>query len=125
MNIRFKGILYKHMYKGIEFHSYNVKILLFELPVCRLATTSENPNMILVISKASTQFKSLLFRYKSVIVFEGLAYIATWVLLLWGRGLAAMQVRHVDVDRSVVLTNAGKFGHSDMIMTCISYIVIK
>ena len=32
------------------------------------------------------------FRYKAVIVFEGLAYIATWCLLLWGRGLLAMQV---------------------------------
>ena len=103
----------------IEFHAYNEEILYLKLPVCSLPTPFKNANMILVISKASTQFNSLLIRYKSVIVFEGLAYIATWVLLLWGRGLAAMQVRHVDIDRSLMLTKAGKFGHSDMIMICI------
>jgi len=34
-------------------------------------------------------------RYKSVIVFEGLAYVITWVLLLWGKGLLAMQFMQV------------------------------
>ncbi|CAL4091051.1 unnamed protein product, partial [Meganyctiphanes norvegica] len=32
-----------------------------------------------------------LLRYKPVIVFEGLGYIITWVLLLWARGVPAMQ----------------------------------
>jgi len=36
-----------------------------------------------------------LLRYKAVIVFEGFAYIATWALLLWGKGLLAMQVMQV------------------------------
>ena len=31
-------------------------------------------------------------RYKPVIVFEGFAYILTWVLLLWGYGVAQMKV---------------------------------
>lgn len=30
--------------------------------------------------------------YKPVIVFEGLCYIGTWCILLWGQGVAAMQV---------------------------------
>ncbi|XP_078677937.1 thiamine transporter 1-like [Branchiostoma floridae x Branchiostoma belcheri] len=30
-------------------------------------------------------------RYKPVIIFEGLAYIGTWVLLLWGQGVLTMQ----------------------------------
>ena len=33
-----------------------------------------------------------LLRYKAVIVVEGLAYIATWCLLLWAKGVAMMQV---------------------------------
>ncbi|XP_050735543.1 thiamine transporter 1-like [Eriocheir sinensis] len=33
-----------------------------------------------------------LLRYKPVIVFEGIAYIATWSLLLWARGVTAMQL---------------------------------
>ena len=32
-----------------------------------------------------------LAKYKPVIVLEGFAYILTWVLLLWGNGLTAMQ----------------------------------
>jgi len=36
-----------------------------------------------------------LVRYKPVIVFEGFAYILTWVLLLWGHGLATMQFMQV------------------------------
>jgi thiamine transporter 2/3 len=32
-------------------------------------------------------------RYKPVIVVEGIAYVATWSLLLWARGVFAMQVR--------------------------------
>jgi len=36
-----------------------------------------------------------LLKYKSVIVFEGLAYVITWVLLLWGKGLLAMQFMQV------------------------------
>merc|ERR1719376_254280 len=32
-----------------------------------------------------------ILRYKPVIVVEALAYIATWVLLIWGRGVPAMQ----------------------------------
>ena len=31
-------------------------------------------------------------RYKPVIVLGGIAYITTWVLLLWAKGIAAMQV---------------------------------
>ena len=31
-------------------------------------------------------------RYKPMIMFEGLAYVVTWVLLLWAEGVAAMQV---------------------------------
>ena len=31
-------------------------------------------------------------RYKPVIVFEGLSYIATWALLLWANGVQWMQV---------------------------------
>ncbi|CAG0920775.1 unnamed protein product [Notodromas monacha] len=33
-----------------------------------------------------------LLRYKPVIVIEGIAYVATWSLLLWARGVFAMQV---------------------------------
>ena len=36
-----------------------------------------------------------LAKYKPVIVLEGFAYILTWVLLLWGNGLAAMQSMQV------------------------------
>ena len=36
-----------------------------------------------------------LAKYKPVIIFEGFAYILTWVLLLWGNGLAAMQTMQV------------------------------
>ena len=36
-----------------------------------------------------------LARYKPVIILEGFAYILTWVLLLWGNGLAAMQTMQV------------------------------
>ena len=36
-----------------------------------------------------------LAKYKPVIIFEGFAYILTWVLLLWGHGLATMQVMQV------------------------------
>ena len=36
-----------------------------------------------------------LAKYKPVIVLEGFAYILTWVLLLWGNGLAAMQTMQV------------------------------
>ena len=36
-----------------------------------------------------------LAKYKPVIVLEGFAYILTWVLLLWGYGLAAMQTMQV------------------------------
>ena len=31
-------------------------------------------------------------RYKPVIVLEGFAYVGTWCLLLWGKGVQAMQV---------------------------------
>ena len=31
-------------------------------------------------------------KYKPVIVLEGVAYIATWILLLWGNGVTAMQM---------------------------------
>ena len=34
-----------------------------------------------------------LLRYKVVIIVEGLAYIATWCLLLWGKGVQMMQVK--------------------------------
>ncbi|XP_045584777.2 thiamine transporter 2 [Procambarus clarkii] len=33
-----------------------------------------------------------LLRYKPVIVFEGIGYVVTWSLLLWGRGVGAMQL---------------------------------
>ena len=32
-----------------------------------------------------------LLRYKAVIVAEGIGYVVTWSLLLWARGVAAMQ----------------------------------
>ncbi|KAK3870342.1 hypothetical protein Pcinc_024420 [Petrolisthes cinctipes] len=32
-----------------------------------------------------------LLRYKPVIVFEGISYVVTWCLLLWARGVGAMQ----------------------------------
>ena len=31
-------------------------------------------------------------RYKPMIIFEALGYIATWTLLIWGRGVVQMQV---------------------------------
>ena len=31
-------------------------------------------------------------RYKPVIVLEGIAYIASWILLLWGEGVTSMQI---------------------------------
>ena len=36
-----------------------------------------------------------LAKYKPVIILEGFAYILTWVLLTWGRGLFAMQMMQV------------------------------
>ena len=33
----------------------------------------------------------LSFRYKPVIVFEGISYIATWCMLLWANGVGWMQ----------------------------------
>ena len=36
-----------------------------------------------------------LLRYKVVIVVEGLAYIATWCLLLWTKGVGMMQVGEI------------------------------
>lgn len=30
--------------------------------------------------------------YKPVIVFEGLSYVITWCILIWGQGVPAMQV---------------------------------
>ena len=30
--------------------------------------------------------------YKPVIVFEGVCFIATWCILIWGQGIPAMQV---------------------------------
>ena len=30
--------------------------------------------------------------YKPVIVFEGISFIMTWCILIWGQGVAAMQV---------------------------------
>lgn len=40
-----------------------------------------------------------LLLYKPVVVFEGISLVATWVLLIWGDGIPAMQVftelRHV------------------------------
>ena len=36
--------------------------------------------------------ENTVFRYKAVIVLEGFSYILTWILLLWGNGLAEMQV---------------------------------
>ena len=32
-------------------------------------------------------------RYKPVIVVEGFAYVGTWCILLWGKGVPAMQVQ--------------------------------
>ena len=31
-------------------------------------------------------------RYKPVVVFEGISYVVAWCVLLWGHGIAAMQV---------------------------------
>jgi len=36
-----------------------------------------------------------LAKYKPVIIFEGFAYILTWILLLWGHGLTTMQTMQV------------------------------
>ena len=36
-----------------------------------------------------------LARYKVVIVVEGFAYVATWCLLIWGRGVGWMQAMQV------------------------------
>ena len=36
-----------------------------------------------------------LAKYKPVIILEGFAYILTWVLLIWGSGLSAMQMMQV------------------------------
>ena len=33
-----------------------------------------------------------LSKYKPMIVFEGFAYVITWVLLLWADGVVAMQI---------------------------------
>lgn len=33
-----------------------------------------------------------LLRYKPMIMFEGLVYVITWVLLLWAEGVVAMQI---------------------------------
>ena len=32
-----------------------------------------------------------LLKYKPMIVFEALAYVVTWILLIWANGVAAMQ----------------------------------
>ena len=34
-------------------------------------------------------------RYKPVIILEGLAYIVTWILLLWAPGVLAMQFMEI------------------------------
>ena len=34
-------------------------------------------------------------RYKPIIVLEGLSYIGTWLLLLWAKGVAWMQVMQI------------------------------
>ena len=34
-------------------------------------------------------------RYKPIIVLEGLSYIATWLLLLWAKGVTWMQVMQI------------------------------
>ena len=34
-------------------------------------------------------------RYKPVIILEGLAYIVTWILLLWAPGVVAMQLMEI------------------------------
>lgn len=33
-----------------------------------------------------------LLKYKPMIIFEGMAYVITWVLLLWANGVLAMQM---------------------------------
>ena len=43
---------------------------------------------VLVIVFLVTDFA----KYKPVIILEGFAYIITWILLLWGHGLIAMQM---------------------------------
>jgi len=40
-------------------------------------------------------------RYKPLIVFEGLAYMATWSLLLFGKGVASMQWMQVMNKKSL------------------------
>ena len=34
-------------------------------------------------------------RYKPIIVLEGISYIATWILLLWTKGVTAMQIMQI------------------------------
>lgn len=43
---------------------------------------------VLVVVFLVTDF----FRYKPLVIFEGFSYIATWCLLLWGRGVTQMQL---------------------------------
>ena len=45
--------------------------------------------VLLLVTLLITDF----LRYKPVIVLEGLAYVVTWVLLLWAPGVLAMQAR--------------------------------
>ena len=40
-------------------------------------------------------------KYKPVIVLEGVAYIATWILLLWGNGVTAMQMMELSYGIAV------------------------
>jgi thiamine transporter 2/3 len=44
-------------------------------------------------------------RYKVIIVFEGIAYIATWVLLIWGKGLISVIVRNITIYNILLLVD--------------------
>ncbi|CAL4103023.1 unnamed protein product, partial [Meganyctiphanes norvegica] len=49
--------------------------------------TYSNPALVIVVFLVTD-----LLRYRPVIWLEGVSYITTWSILIWGRGLAAMQV---------------------------------
>ncbi|CAH1264606.1 SLC19A3 [Branchiostoma lanceolatum] len=54
-------------------------------------------------------------RYKPVIVFEGLTLILTWVILVWGQGVALMQVMQVTYG----LSTAAEIGYFSYIYSVV------
>lgn len=54
--------------------------------------TGKQENPIIIFAVNPKTFAVDYVKYKPMIVFEGLAYIATWLLLVFGRGVQQMQV---------------------------------